>query len=216
MREHYQQRGTDGYLLKCDIRKYFENINHGVLKSKLARLPLSQTMLAFLFGVVDSYESSPNCGLPLGNQSSQWFALYYLDGIDRFIKERLRVKHYVRYMDDFILLHDDKAFLLDALRQIDALLNGQLGLELNQKTQIAPLSGGVNYLGFHIRLTKTGKVVRKLQPAAKRRFIRAMQVIQHEFACEALSPKECRNRVASHRGHLSHGHTWGLQQKWIP
>ena len=215
MREHHRQRGTDGYLLKCDIRKYFQNINHTVLKGKLARLPLSQAMLQFLFGVIDSYESSPDCGLPLGNQSSQWFALYYLDSVYRLIKERLRVKHYVRYMDDFILLHDDKAFLLDAMRQINVLLNEQLGLELNQKTQISPLCGGVNYLGFHLRLTKTGKVVRSLQPAAKRRFIRAMRSIRYELVHNALSPEGFRNRVSSHQGHLSHGHTRGLQQKWM-
>ena len=75
----------------------------------------------------------------MGNQSSQWFALYYLDRLDRFIKERLKVKYYVRYMDDGVLIHHDKEFLKKALA----------------KTQIFPISQGVDFLGFHFYLTDT-------------------------------------------------------------
>ena len=81
----------------------------------------------------------------MGNQSSQWFALYYLDRLDRFIKERLKVKYYVRYMDDGVLIHHDKEFLKKALA----------------KTQIFPISQGVDFLGFHFYLTDTGKVIKK-------------------------------------------------------
>ena len=83
----------------------------------------------------------------MGNQSSQWFALYYLDRLDRFIKERLKVKYYVRYMDDGVLIHHDKEFLKKALA----------------KTQIFPISQGVDFLGFHFYLTDTGKVIKRLR-----------------------------------------------------
>lgn len=83
----------------------------------------------------------------MGNQSSQWFTLYYLDRLDRFIKERLKVKYYVRYMDDGVLIHYDKEFLKKALA----------------KTQIFPISQGVDFLGFHFYLTDTGKVIKRLR-----------------------------------------------------
>jgi len=65
-------------------------------------------MYDLLCKIINSYENKLGIGLPLGNQTSQWFALYYLDEIDRFIKEKLQIKCYVRYMDDFVLLHHDK------------------------------------------------------------------------------------------------------------
>lgn len=72
--------------------------------------------------IIDSYEHSENRGVPMGNQSSQWFALYYLDRLDRFIKERLKVKYYVRYMDDGVLIHHDKEFLKKALAKTQIFL----------------------------------------------------------------------------------------------
>ena len=98
----------------------------------------------------------------MGNQSSQWFALYYLDRLDRFIKERLKVKYYVRYMDDGVLIHHDKEFLKKALAKMKELVEED-GLEFNSKTQIFPISQGVDFLGFHFYLTDTGKVIKRLR-----------------------------------------------------
>lgn len=72
-------------------------------------------------------------GLALGNQSSQWLALYYFDRIDRLVKEKLRIKGYVRYMDDFILIHRDKRYLQYCLEEINKVRNEELNLEFNQK-----------------------------------------------------------------------------------
>ena len=98
----------------------------------------------------------------MGNQSSQWFALYYLDRLDRFIKERLKVKYYVRYMDDGVLIHHDKEFLKKALAKMKELVEED-GLEFNSKTHIFPISQGVDFLGFHFYLTDTGKVIKRLR-----------------------------------------------------
>ncbi len=84
--------------MKCDIRKFFDNIDHSLLKEKLRKIFDDQELLSLLFQIIDSYEKTPNKGIPLGNQTSQWFAIYYLDSLDRFIKEKLKIKYYSRYI----------------------------------------------------------------------------------------------------------------------
>ena len=93
LRDFYKKHGSQGYLLKFDIRKYFDSIDHEVLKEKLVKFP-DKRVLKLLYEIIDSYENEAGKGLPMGNQSSQWFALYYLDRLDRVIKEKLRVKYY--------------------------------------------------------------------------------------------------------------------------
>ena len=94
--------------------------------------------------IIDSTEGE--VGIPIGNQSSQLFALLYLNGLDHYIKEKLGIKFYGRYMDDFYLIHEDKEYLKYCLREITAYV-GNLGLELNEKTQIYPLRNGIDFFG---------------------------------------------------------------------
>lgn len=79
MRNHYRQHGIDGYFLKYDIRKYFDNIDHEILKNKLSKIFDEPELCTFLYKIIDGFEKTSGKGLPLGNQSSQWFALLYLD-----------------------------------------------------------------------------------------------------------------------------------------
>ncbi|MCF0115213.1 MAG: reverse transcriptase, partial [Erysipelotrichaceae bacterium] len=90
--DFYRIHGRDGYILRCDIRKFFDNIDHEILKGKLRRVFKDERLLKLLFQIIDSYEKTPGKGLPLGNQTSQWFAIYYLDSFDRLIKEKLHIK----------------------------------------------------------------------------------------------------------------------------
>lgn len=108
MRRMFINGGSEGYFLKCDIAKYFQNINHDILLKKLKRCGFSEDEMWFMNQVIRSH---PEQGLPLGNQTSQWFALLYLDEVDRLIKEKLRAPYYIRYMDDFVLLSESKEFL---------------------------------------------------------------------------------------------------------
>ena len=120
--QHYKKYGANGYILKCDIRKYFPSIHHDVLKNRLQKIIPDKDILNLLFHIIDSYQYSPNHGLPMGNQTSQLFALYYLDQLDRFIKEKLQIKHYVRYMDDLVLLSYDKDYLKKSINSVPSLL----------------------------------------------------------------------------------------------
>lgn len=211
LREFYRRHGTSGYVLKCDIRKYFDNIDHQILKDRLSKFP-DKEVLRLLFSFVDAYNGAEGKGIPLGNQSSQWFALYYLDPVDRLVKEKLRVRWYTRYMDDFLLLHPSKEYLKHCLAEIRALAD-ELKLELNDKTQIFPLKQGVDYLGFHFYLTETGKVVRLLRTSGKRRFKRKMKAMRKSYEEGGITLEEIGRSLASYRGHLSHGNTYRMRAK---
>lgn len=111
LHDFYKKNGANGYFLKCDIRKFFDNIDHLVLKQKLSKVIEDERVLTLLYQIIDSFEVAPGKGLPLGNQTIQWFAIFYLDGFDRLIKEKLRIKYYSRYMDDCVLIYQDKKYL---------------------------------------------------------------------------------------------------------
>lgn len=89
----------------------------------------------FPFYIIDSHNPDTGKGLPLGNQTSQWFALYYLDPLDRLIKEKYRIKYYTRYMDDLVMIHESKDYLKEVLDGLRGYAEDKLGLEFNEKTQ---------------------------------------------------------------------------------
>jgi retron-type reverse transcriptase len=136
---------SDIYCLKMDIRKYFYTIDHAVLKDLIKRKIRCKETLELLFGLIDSVD---NPGLPIGSLLSQLFANVYLGSLDHFIKEELKVKHYVRYMDDMIILSENKKSLQNYLLQINNFILIRLHLSLNSKTQIFPIKRGIDYLGY--------------------------------------------------------------------
>ncbi|MDR1712955.1 MAG: RNA-directed DNA polymerase [Coriobacteriales bacterium] len=212
MRRQYKESGTRGYFLKCDIAKYFENINHSVLLTKLRRVFSGAPLLEMLGRVIDSYQSAPGRGLPLGNQASQWFAIYYLDSLDRLVKERLGIRWYTRYMDDFILIHADRGYLKECLAAMTEHIEGDLGLRFNAKTQIHHLTNGINYLGFHLYLTDSGRVLRRLTSRRRAEIRKALEALHLQHDGGMISERDFQNRLASYRGHLKHGHEQGLMK----
>ena len=213
MRNFYKKHKDKGFFLKCDVRKYFYTIDHAVLKEKLLKIFGAGDIFTLLCHIIDSYEIAQGKGLPLGNQTSQWFALLYLDEMDRLIKEKLRIKYYVRYMDDFILLHESKDYLKECLEEINKLFRDTLYLELNEKTQIFPVKNGVKYLGWHFYLTEKGKVIRKLQTSGKGRTKRRFRKLRSDYAIGTKELPDIKRSLVSTRGHLIHGHTYRLRNK---
>lgn len=210
--DHYKKHGAEGYVLKCDIAKYFENINHEVLKQKLRKAIQDEAVIGLLDKVIDSYHKDTGKGIPLGNQTSQWFALYYMDEVDRLIKEKLHIKHYTRYMDDFLLIHESKDYLNHCKREIETLLSEKLYLSFNAKTQLFPLKNGAEYLGWRFYLTDSGKVVKRLRTSAKKRFKRKLKQMAKDYEKGETDLDTIKRSLASYRGHLKHGHTYKLQQ----
>ena len=133
--EYLKEHNNNIYFLKCDISKFFQSINHDVLLNLLSRINFSDDEMWIIKKLIKEQPSSQDIGLPLGNQSSQWFALLYLNKVDRYIKEKLRIKGYIRYMDDMILIHRDKNYLKQTLKSIERICKDTLKLSLNKKTR---------------------------------------------------------------------------------
>lgn len=210
LRSHHRGHGTEGYILKGDVANYFGSVDHESLKSMLWPHIGDKRLRRLLEGIIGS--TPDGVGLPLGNMTSQWFGLFYLDPLDRLVKERLRVKRYVRYMDDFVLVHEDKFFLKHCLVRIRALFNERLKLRLNAKTQIFPVKNGVDFLGFHTYLTETGKVIRKLRHDSAKRMKRKARAFVEKYRNDETDSEVIERSLYSWLGHAEHGDTWGLRR----
>jgi RNA-directed DNA polymerase len=169
----FRENGRQGFALCYDIHHYFDSIDHEVLKDRLRRLIKEEEILSFCGVVIDSYsfENDKKTGLPMGNQSSQCFALLYLDGIDRLFKERLGFKRYCRYMDDGIAFDGNK----DKLRvSYKALKDGlvPLRLSLNGKTKILALKKGFEWLNCRYSYFPGGGIKTKLDSRLRKKIRR--------------------------------------------
>ena len=201
MRAFYERYGRSGYILKCDITKFFYNIRHEELKD-IVRYWFDDPDVCWLCELfIDSTEGP---GIPLGNQINQGFALLYLDGMDKLIQYELGIEYYGRYMDDFYLIHPNKKYLRHCLEVLTAYLQ-TLGLSLNGKTQIFPLKNGISFLGFHTYIDKNGKPVRKLKNQNKRnarkKFVRMARLV----ANGGVPEKRFWDSYNAWKNHASHG-----------
>lgn len=207
MRQFYARYGVDGFILKCDITKFFYNISHDQLKDIVDYHFGYDRDICWLCNLfIDSTEGK---GIPLGNQINQGFALLYLDGMDKLIKHELGIEYYGRYMDDFYLMHPSKEYLKYCLEVIAAYLD-TLDLTLNGKTQIFPVKNGVNYLGFHTYIAPNGKVIRRLKNQNKRnaqkKFVRMAKLV----ADERLPIDKFNASYNAWKNHISHGNCYRL------
>ena len=207
MQQFYLKYGTDGYILKCDIRKFFYNISHEQLKDIVRYHFGYDAGICWLCELF--IDSTDGRGLPLGNQINQGFALLYLDSMDKLIKYELGIEYYGRYMDDFYLIHPNKEYLKHCMEVITMYLE-TLDLELNGKTQIFPFKNGVSYLGFHTYIAPGGTIVRKLKNQnkrnAQRKYIRMAKLV----AAGELAPEKFETSYGAWKNHISRGNCYKL------
>ncbi len=207
MKAFYERYGFDGYILKCDISKFFYNISHEQLKDIVGYHFSYDADICWLCNLfIDSTEGK---GIPLGNQVNQGFALLYLDGMDKLIKGELGIEFYGRYMDDFYLIHHSKEYLKYCLEIITEFLE-TLDLTLNSKTQIFPFKNGVNYLGFHTYITSSGKVIRKLKNQNKRNAQRKYLRMAKLVVSGKMSIDKFNASYNAWKNHISHGNCYNL------
>ena len=162
--------------------------------------------------LIDDIEKIPyyeeGKGLPIGNMSSQFLAVLYLNELDHFIKEKLGIKYYIRYMDDGILLHKDKNYLKYCLEEIIKMLD-KYKLKLNNKTKIINIKEGFEFLGFRYFL-KNNKLIMKVKSQTKRRFKRKLKTVYRLYKENKISIKDVIQVENSYRGHLRFGNTNNL------
>lgn len=137
-----KQKYINYYILKCDISKFFQNIDHDILKQKLIKKIKDKDALNIVFEIIDSDEQ----GLSIGTMSSQTLAVFYLNDLDHYIKENLKIKYYVRYQDDFLLFHESREYLKYCLIKIKEFLEKEK-LTLNKKTRIYSNKDNFIFLG---------------------------------------------------------------------
>ena len=207
MKQFYQRYGLNGYILKCDISKFFYSIPHEQLKDIVEYHFNYDEDICWLCNLfIDSTEGK---GIPLGNQINQGFALLYLDGMDKLITGELGIECYGRYMDDFYLIHPNKEYLKYCLTVITEFLK-ILDLSLNGKTQIFPFKNGVNYLGFHTYITNKGKVLRKLKNQNKRNSQKKYLKMAKLVASGKISKEKFEASYGAWKNHISHGNCYKL------
>ncbi len=186
------------WILKCDIRKFFANIDHDILKSILCKYIEDKNILWLLSQVIDSFNTDEkiDIGLPLGNLTSQIFVNIYMNEFDNFVKHKIKIKYYIRYADDFVIFYADKIWLENIIFEIGKFLENNLKLVLHDgKIFIKTLASGVDFLGWvhfpycMILRTRT----------QKRMFKRTEE-------------KPTPETINSYLGLLKHGNTYKLQK----
>lgn len=157
--KHYNKQYR--WFCKLDVRKYFDSINHEILLQKLQHKFKDKVLLKLFSRIISSYELQPGVGIPIGNLTSQYFANFYLAFADHFIKEKLQVQAYVRYMDDMVLWDNQKDRLIENMQLFNCYLESELKLVLkppciHESKKGLPFLGYVLY-GDHIRLNRLSK-----------------------------------------------------------
>jgi RNA-directed DNA polymerase len=195
------------WVLKCDIKKFFANIDHAILKTILAAYISDKNILDLIGKVTDSFsnpylfgaiaQNKYKRGLPLGNLTSQLLVNIYMNKFDQYVKHRLKAKYYIRYADDFVIMSHDRKYLHKICRYIGMFLQKELKLELHpDKISITTHAAGVDFLGWiHF---PTHRVLRTL---TKRRMLRN---------CAGKDENDPVSR--SYLGLMTHGNAYRLQE----
>lgn len=232
LKQYVSKHGNNVYVLKCDILKFFPSIAHKHVHELIKKHVKDKSLQHFISAMIDSFHTAPeylqkygisslqntnnalktNRGLPIGNQTSQIFGMIYLDPVDRLIKEKLQIKVFSRYMDDFILVDSDKQKLKNALVQI-RLACQKLNLELNSKTQIFPLKNGFTYLGFKYKLDSNGKVIKYVAKKTIHRFNKRAKLLNKAFLDGAINAERVCQSIIAYHGHLKHSKSFVLERK---
>ncbi len=197
------------WVLKCDIRKFFDSIDHEILLTLLERKIQDYDTLWLIRKIILSFEKEIGKGLPLGNITSQLFANIYLNEFDQFVKHRLKIKEYIRYCDDFIILAETTPSLVKLIISIQDFLKGRLKLNLHpKKITIRKFSQGIDFLGYISLLD-----YRLIRSKTRRRIFRKLKSKIIQYKRELVNQHSLEASLQSYLGVLSHAHTYKLSKE---
>lgn len=201
----------DFWILKCDIKKFFYNINpyilFDIMKKYISDPPLLNLTKILIFS---EPEDKIQTGIPIGNYTSQFFANIYLNELDQYLKRILKIKFYTRYMDDFILILKDKQECIRLKNLIQSFLEKNLKLELNHKSRYYPQKMGVNFCGYRIFTTH-----KLLRTSSKKKIKKNIKIWNKKYINNTLDIKHALQSLNSWIGHASHCNSYLLQKKII-
>jgi RNA-directed DNA polymerase len=202
------------FALKCDVRKFFDSINHRTLLNILSRKITDQDTMRLLDEVVESYTASQadlfdRQGLPIGNLTSQLFANVYMNEFDQFVKHKLKIINYARYTDDFVIVSSDRVYLENILELIKDFLDKKLQLSLHpNKISIRACHQGVDFLGY-VALP----CHRRVRTRTKRRIFRKLKERVTMFRRGLISDNTLSQSLQSYLGVFSHANAYQLSEE---
>jgi retron-type reverse transcriptase len=200
----------NGYALKADIRRYFDTVDHEVLLRILEKRIKDAELLDLVKVILGNHKTGqPGKGMPLGNLTSQFFANVYLAELDHYVKHELRTRHYIRYVDDFVIFSKSREELEGWQNAIDTYLTHQLKLSLHpEKTKIIPIAAGVPLVGF--RVFRHHKLLKK---SNLRRLRGRLDRFRRMLTAGELTKEQLQHSMAGWEGYAKMGNTFNLRQK---
>ena len=198
------------FALKCDIHKFFASVDHALLLGILGRRIADERTMALLTEIIGSFSASEGKGIPIGNLTSQLFANVYMNEFDQFMKQNLKIRNYIRYTDDFIIVGDSRERLLSLLPTIGQFLREHLCLALHpHKVTLRKYGQGIDFLGYvalpHYRAMRT---------TTKRRMLRKIRKKIAQCQQGIIPPEYADHCFQSYLGVLSHADTHRLSEEW--
>lgn len=216
LHNYYINFGNVGYLLKIDVRKYFYSINLNILKQQMRRYNFDEGALWLIDIIIDSMcheeRNGVKYGVPIGNQTSQCFAVQYLNGIDHYIKDQLGVKYYGRYMDDSFVLCRTKQEA-QSMKQLITAKYKEYDLELNEKTQIIPIHKGITFLGRRFSMSPTGKITERLTNQNIRHRYKEIHKKAQQVATGEITCNDYWTSFVAWNGYAHHADTYKIRMR---
>ena len=203
---HCKRKWGEYYILKMDVRKYFQNINKDILYNLLNKRIQDEKLMGLLKEII--YSNEGKCGLEIGNYTSQMFANIYLNEVDQYAKNRLKCKYYFRYLDDTVVLLKTKEQAKEVLKKIQLFLKEKLELELNSKTQIFKSIQGVNFCGYKINEYRL-----KIRDKGKRKLKKKIKQLKYKIRIGEISSKEAKKYLCGHMGYIKIANVVNLTNK---
>lgn len=191
------------YILKMDIKKYFPSIKKDILYSILKRKIKDKKVLWLTKEIV--YSKNDEEGIPIGNYTSQIFANIYLNEVDQYIKHKLKIRWYYRYMDDSVLFCKTKAEAREVLEKIKIFLKNNLQLELNSKTNIFKSKQGVNFCGYQINEYRL-----KIRDKGKKKLKKKVKYLKNQIKLKNMTSVEAKKYLCGHFGYMKYANKYNL------
>ena len=199
----YREYGLGGYAYVFDLHNFFGGTSHTVAKQAVKKHVTDTWAAKCVYDIIDSFDG--DCGIGLGSEISQLVELCVLDDLDHMIKEDLHIKHYLRYMDDFVIMHNDKAYLKYCYAKINDWMASH-SFQLNtKKTHMVPLTKGFKWLGFYYHMTSTGKIIINLPKKNIRHERRKLKKLCYLCKNGTISKDQLQACFESWKAHAMYG-----------
>lgn len=190
------------YCLQCDISKFYPSINHDMLFQIIKRKIKCNNTLWLIKNIIYSFPGERN--IPIGNYTSQWFGNLYMNELDQWLKQKEKVRQYLRYCDDFVIFHDDKEYLHMLKERIEQFLKNKLAL-IFSRWSIYPVSQGVEFVGY--RHFRNYVLLRK---STTKRIKKRIKSLSYMLKSKLINIDQFRSSITSTEGWLKWANTYNL------